>query len=76
MAQSKELTENQKLQIKKYKERTMSKEKIKLFEDPLPMWYYDADGCPHRYDKILFIHDLVKKLNEVIKAVNEIASES
>lgn len=51
------------------------KKEIKLLEDPLPMWRYDADGFPHRYGKILFIHDLVKKLNEVIEVVNEIIND-
>lgn len=53
-----------------------SKRKIELLEDPLPMWCYDADGFPRRYDKILFIHDLVKKLNEVIEVINEMITSS
>lgn len=52
-------------------QKRIAKEKIELLEDPLPMWRYDADGFPHRYGKIMFIHEVVKKMNEVIEAVNE-----
>lgn len=44
--------------------------RIEPLEDPPPMYYYDETGGIHPYSDII-VYKLIKKLNEVIDAINQ-----
>lgn len=46
--------------------------KIKPLEDPPPLYYIDANGVTHRYDMLIFMREVLTKINEIVEVLNEI----